>query len=328
MEDRTENGDQSDRGHGVHGVRPAVAHLRLGPGVRRARLRHQAVDLQRRRVLLPAPEPQHAPAARQEDRLRRRAAAHAPYTGAVTSPVSWDVAERVATWVGTRGSLLGPPGAGTLDAATTAQLEADFSEATTRAEALVIEATGLRPATGSAGALVARPGRLGPGQRVVVPAPARARPREARHRRPAGPAGRGRPPGHRGPAGPGPGVDGHTGPGAVRPAAGRGGGHRRRGVLRGPEHRGPRAPPRISRPSNSGCGSPCTRSPTGASSPASPGCGPISSPSSTRPCRAWRPTRAASPRRCAGPRRPCGPGRTPSRRPGCSAWWRRPSSSR
>ncbi len=35
-----------------------------------------------------------------------------------------------------------------------AQLEADFSEATTRAEGLVIEATGLRPATGSAGALV------------------------------------------------------------------------------------------------------------------------------------------------------------------------------
>ncbi len=49
----------------------------------------------------------------------------------MTSPVSWDVAERVATWVGTRGSLLGPPGAGTLDAATMAQLEADFSEATT-----------------------------------------------------------------------------------------------------------------------------------------------------------------------------------------------------
>ena len=78
----------------------------------------------------------------------------APYTGAVTSPVSWDVAERVATWVGSRSSLLGPPGAGTLDAATTAQLEADFSEATAMAEGLVIEATGLRPATGSAGALV------------------------------------------------------------------------------------------------------------------------------------------------------------------------------
>jgi coenzyme F420 biosynthesis associated uncharacterized protein len=72
----------------------------------------------------------------------------------VTSPVSWEVAQRVATWVGSRGSLFGPPGVGTLDAATTAQLEADFSEATTRAEGLVVAATGLRPATGSAGALV------------------------------------------------------------------------------------------------------------------------------------------------------------------------------
>ncbi len=72
----------------------------------------------------------------------------------MTSPVSWDVAERVATWVGSRGSLLGPPGAGTLDAATVARLEEDFSDATTRAESLVVEATGLRPATGSAGALV------------------------------------------------------------------------------------------------------------------------------------------------------------------------------
>ena len=68
--------------------------------------------------------------------------------------MSWDVAQRVATWVGSRGSLLGPPGAGVLDAATMAQLEADFSEATARAETLVIEATGLHPATGAAGALV------------------------------------------------------------------------------------------------------------------------------------------------------------------------------
>ena len=68
--------------------------------------------------------------------------------------MSWDVAQRVATWVGSRGSLLGPPGAGTLDAATRAQLEVDFSEATARAEVLVIEATGLQPATGQAGAVV------------------------------------------------------------------------------------------------------------------------------------------------------------------------------
>ncbi|MGA2520081.1 MAG: zinc-dependent metalloprotease [Acidimicrobiales bacterium] len=72
----------------------------------------------------------------------------------MASPVSWEVAQRVATWIGSRGSLLGPPGAGSLDAATTAQLQADFTEATTRAESLVIAATGLQPATGSAGALV------------------------------------------------------------------------------------------------------------------------------------------------------------------------------
>ncbi len=72
----------------------------------------------------------------------------------MTSPVSWEVAQRVATWIGARGSLFGPPGVGTLDATTTAQLEADFAEATTRAESLVVAATGLQPATGSAGALV------------------------------------------------------------------------------------------------------------------------------------------------------------------------------
>jgi coenzyme F420 biosynthesis associated uncharacterized protein len=83
-----------------------------------------------------------------------RASSTVPTLGDVTSPVSWDVAQRVATWVGSRGSLLGPPGAGSLEPAVRAQLEADFSEATTRAETLVIEATGLRPATGSAGAHV------------------------------------------------------------------------------------------------------------------------------------------------------------------------------
>jgi len=72
----------------------------------------------------------------------------------VTNPVSWDVAQRVATWVASRGSLLGPPGAGTLDADTVAGLQADFSDATTRAEALVVQATGLQPASGSAGAVV------------------------------------------------------------------------------------------------------------------------------------------------------------------------------
>ena len=64
------------------------------------------------------------------------------------------MAQRVATWVGTRNSLFGPPGTVTLDPATQAQLEADFTEATIRAEGLVVEATGLRPATGTAGAVV------------------------------------------------------------------------------------------------------------------------------------------------------------------------------
>jgi len=81
-----------------------------------------------------------------------------PYTGAVTSPVSWDVAERVATWVGSRSSVFGPPGAGSLDDATVAQLEADFSEATATAEGLVIEATGLRPAVGGTALVVDRAG--------------------------------------------------------------------------------------------------------------------------------------------------------------------------
>ena len=72
----------------------------------------------------------------------------APYTGGRDQP-------RIVGRGPTRRHLggharlpLGPPGAGTVDAATMAQLEADFSEATTKAEALVIEATGLRPATG------------------------------------------------------------------------------------------------------------------------------------------------------------------------------------
>ncbi|HTT85948.1 MAG TPA: zinc-dependent metalloprotease, partial [Acidimicrobiales bacterium] len=71
----------------------------------------------------------------------------------MTSPVSWEDAQRVAVWVGSRGSLLGPP-APPLDPATAAQLEADFSEATVRAEEMVVAATGLRPATGTAGATV------------------------------------------------------------------------------------------------------------------------------------------------------------------------------
>jgi coenzyme F420 biosynthesis associated uncharacterized protein len=74
---------------------------------------------------------------------------------AVSTPVSWETAERVATWVGA-GRPLGPasPTPRPLDEATWASLRDDFAEATTRAEQLVIEATGLRPTTGPAVAQV------------------------------------------------------------------------------------------------------------------------------------------------------------------------------
>jgi coenzyme F420 biosynthesis associated uncharacterized protein len=77
----------------------------------------------------------------------------------VSSPVSWETAERVATWVGTRKTLSGAPTAPSIDAATAARLEEDFAEVTAQAEGLVIEATGLRPLSGEARArVVDRPG--------------------------------------------------------------------------------------------------------------------------------------------------------------------------
>ena len=72
----------------------------------------------------------------------------------MTSPVSWEVAERVATWVGANSPLLGPASAHKVDSAEQAKLEHDFSVATTKAEALVIETTGLHPISGSARARV------------------------------------------------------------------------------------------------------------------------------------------------------------------------------
>jgi len=72
----------------------------------------------------------------------------------MSSPVSWEAAERVATWVASRQPLMGTSTGGPLDSATWAQLEADFASATTRAEDLVVKATGLRPVTGSAEASV------------------------------------------------------------------------------------------------------------------------------------------------------------------------------
>jgi coenzyme F420 biosynthesis associated uncharacterized protein len=68
--------------------------------------------------------------------------------------VSWDVAERVATWVGGRRSVTGAQLAPNIDAATRARLDEDFAEVTAQAEALVIEATGLRPISGLAQARV------------------------------------------------------------------------------------------------------------------------------------------------------------------------------
>ncbi|HXQ43034.1 MAG TPA: zinc-dependent metalloprotease [Acidimicrobiales bacterium] len=77
----------------------------------------------------------------------------------MSNAVSWDVAERVATWVGGRRSWSGAQLLPSIDAATAARLEEDFAEVTTQAEALVIEATGLRPTSGEARArVVDRPG--------------------------------------------------------------------------------------------------------------------------------------------------------------------------
>jgi len=88
-----------------------------------------------------------------------RPAAPGPYTEVMSSPVSWDVAERVAVWVASRQPLMGPTPGTHVDAATWAQLEKDFAAATSQAEGLVIDATGLRPATGGAeGKVVDRAG--------------------------------------------------------------------------------------------------------------------------------------------------------------------------
>ncbi len=69
------------------------------------------------------------------------------------NPVGWAAAERVAVWVAqgkTRFGISTDP----LDAAAWSALDDDFAEATTIAESLVVEATGLRPATGPARAHV------------------------------------------------------------------------------------------------------------------------------------------------------------------------------
>jgi coenzyme F420 biosynthesis associated uncharacterized protein len=72
----------------------------------------------------------------------------------MSNPVSWDVAQRVATWVGGSNPLGGAAASASIDEATEAQLDRDFSELTTQAESLVVSATGLSPVSGSARARV------------------------------------------------------------------------------------------------------------------------------------------------------------------------------
>jgi coenzyme F420 biosynthesis associated uncharacterized protein len=71
----------------------------------------------------------------------------------MTSPVSWDVAERVAAWFASARSPIGPSSP-PLDDATEARLRDDFAEFTARAEELVVEVTGLRPLSGPPRAVV------------------------------------------------------------------------------------------------------------------------------------------------------------------------------
>jgi coenzyme F420 biosynthesis associated uncharacterized protein len=62
-------------------------------------------------------------------------------------PVSWETAERVATWFASGRAPIGPS-APALDAATQAELHKDFAEFTERAETLVVAETGLVPVSG------------------------------------------------------------------------------------------------------------------------------------------------------------------------------------
>ena len=71
----------------------------------------------------------------------------------MASPVSWETAERVATWFASGRSPLGPAPVA-LDTATRRQLDEDFAEFTGRAEGLVVASTGLRPPSGPPRGLV------------------------------------------------------------------------------------------------------------------------------------------------------------------------------
>ncbi len=65
----------------------------------------------------------------------------------MAGPVSWETAERVATWFASGRAPLGPS-TPPLDASTENQLRDDFAEFTDRAETLVVAETGLVPASG------------------------------------------------------------------------------------------------------------------------------------------------------------------------------------
>ena len=98
-------------------------------------------------------------------------------------------------------------------------------------------------------------------------------------------------------------LDVHPGPRPVRPAADRGedADDRTSCTSSGPTCVGLEQPARLRPSASSGCGWPCTRSPTGASSPPCPGCATTSSRLSTRRCRATgRPTPGGWSSRCAG----------------------------
>ena len=93
----------------------------------------------------------------------------------MSSPVSWDVAERVGVWVSS-GKLKAVSGSQltVLDPRTKRKLDSDFARFTEQAEDLVVRATGLAPPTGPPRGHGRGPRRLGARQHQVVPATPRS----------------------------------------------------------------------------------------------------------------------------------------------------------
>ena len=75
----------------------------------------------------------------------------------MSTAVSWDTAQKVAAWVASGRPPFATPAAA-LDTATRAELDDDFAWATTKAETLVVEATGLVPSGPAKAAVVDRSG--------------------------------------------------------------------------------------------------------------------------------------------------------------------------